>query len=260
MKIIHISDLHFGREGKNLLPAFQKIMEEINPDLVVVSGDFTQDARIAEFKRAQSFLEALPCKFFCVPGNHDIPNSKLWERFLTPYRRYKTFISKDLCPIMEFPDAVFAGLNSARRMLPHWNWANGAISDAQLRRVKKIYGEHETRWRVCVFHHPIHKIEEAPIDITVFGARRALHELSAMRVDLVLTGHLHHASISVLGDEHRTVYVSASTALSTRLRAQENGFNIIYLEPTLMRIAVYKYRRNIFVRDGEFDYPRQTAL
>ncbi len=247
MKILHLSDLHFGREGANLLPVFQRCTEKLKPDLVIVSGDFTQHARRAEFAKARDFLKNLPCPFFAVPGNHDVAGLNVWERLAFPYRRYRRFILDELCPAMSFPHAVIAGINSARRLVLHWNWANGAVGRKQLRLLEKNFAAANSRWKICVLHHPIHRMEDAPISVRVFGARRALKALQNLKVDLVLTGHVHHASITELGDaEHQTIYLSASTALSTRVRAQGNGFNVITLDEDHMEIAIYEYRDGTF--------------
>jgi 3',5'-cyclic AMP phosphodiesterase CpdA len=65
--IVHLSDLHFGRLDPELPPALQRAVVEAAPDLVVVSGDLTQRARVAEFKAAARFLEGLPAPQLTVP-------------------------------------------------------------------------------------------------------------------------------------------------------------------------------------------------
>jgi predicted MPP superfamily phosphohydrolase len=222
----------------------------LSPDMVIISGDFTQIASTEEFKQSQEFLSKLSAPVFSVPGNHDVPPRNLIERFLAPYKKYKSYIHHDLCPVFENDQIILAGLNSARRMLFHWNWANGAISKKQLERLNGVFGlvsdqhiqQYNTapKWKICTFHHPIQKVEDLPLDVTVFGAKHAIKKLHDMRVDLVLTGHVHHASISERGDEnHQCVYLSASTAMSSRLRVQQNGFNVIDLEGDKMSIDIY---------------------
>jgi 3',5'-cyclic AMP phosphodiesterase CpdA len=257
MKIIHLSDLHFGREGENLLPAFSRAMEKIKPDLVIISGDFTQHASRTEFARAAAFLKSLPCPFFSVPGNHDVAGFNMWERLLFPYRRYRRFIQDELYPVMSFPHALIAGINSARRFVFHWNWANGAVGRRQRAFIDKQFRPELKRWKICVLHHPIHRMEDAPISVRVFGARRTLKELLALKVDVVLTGHVHHASITQLGDAtHQTIYLSASTALSTRVRAQGNGFNLLTLDETRLQIDIYQYRDEGFQPAEKFERTR----
>ena len=50
--LIHLSDLHFGRIDPAILDPLVKFIGRVKPDLVAVSGDFTQRARIREFVEA----------------------------------------------------------------------------------------------------------------------------------------------------------------------------------------------------------------
>ena len=44
-KLLHLSDLHFGRVDDSLVEPLRRAAQAIAPDLVVISGDFTQRAR-----------------------------------------------------------------------------------------------------------------------------------------------------------------------------------------------------------------------
>lgn len=247
LKLIHLSDLHFGTESPAIVDALIKAIEEIAPNYAILSGDFTQVGSREEFELAQSFINKLPCETLCVPGNHDVPAYNLIERFVSPFDKYKHYIQDELNPFYHEKQITIAGLNSARRCLAHWNWANGAISASQRKFLKKRMENDQSAWRICFFHHPIHKVDEMPLDVTVFGRKRTLKTLHDLKFDLVLTGHVHHASISTLGDEeHQTIYLSASTALSSRTRSQENGFNVISLHDDQMHIDIYALQGNSF--------------
>lgn len=259
MKIIHLSDLHFGTHQGEIVKITMESVRRHAPDLIIISGDFTQIANTKEFKQAKDFLDSLETPFFCVPGNHDVPQRNVIERFFNPYKKYKTYIHGDLCPEFANEDIILAGLNSARRALPHWNWANGALSPAQLKRLEHAFHRQKPesqsrRWRICTFHHPIHKIQDLPIDVTVFGAKAALQSIQDLKVDLVLTGHVHHASITSRGDEnHQCIYLSASTAMSSRLRGQENGYNLITLDNDHMIIEIFSLGDNGFYKTQSFE-------
>ena len=78
--IAHISDLHLqsgvpARQAQ-VEPILQKI-NEMKPDLVVISGDVTDDGwdSIEELKWAKGWLEErIDGEWFAVPGNHDVGN------------------------------------------------------------------------------------------------------------------------------------------------------------------------------------------
>ncbi len=252
-KIVHLSDLHFGTHTNEIYEALIRVLNIIEPDLVVVSGDFTQNAYHAEFEQAQQFLASINHPILCVPGNHDIIGRNVLERFTDPYRRYKTYIAPELCPIYETDRLVVAGLNSARRMVPHWNWANGALSRKQRQELEKLLALKGNKWLIVTFHHPVHKADQLPIDVVVFGGHKMMKCLRGLAVDLVLTGHVHHAALDSFGDEkHKTVYLSASTALSERRRTQSNGFNLITLHENEMHIDMYAYKEGGFVANEQY--------
>ena len=48
-RLIHLSDLHFGAHDPVLVTAVEHRLDEEAPDLVVISGDFTQRARTEQF-------------------------------------------------------------------------------------------------------------------------------------------------------------------------------------------------------------------
>ncbi len=263
MKIVHLSDLHFGTEESWVVEALLNAITEISPDLVIVSGDFTQIGSKKEFQMARDFLQTLSHDSettpICVPGNHDVPARDIFERFFSPYKKYKNYITRDMNPVFENAQVLVAGLNSARRALPHWNWANGAISAKQRSRLQTIYHPEEPRWTICTFHHPIHKVDDMPLDVTVFGRKRTLQVIQDLKIDLVLTGHVHHASVITRGDEnHQTVYLSASTALSSRTRGQENGFNVITLNKHSMNIETFKLEDKQFVQSHTMEIKKTS--
>src|SRR5712691_2781756 len=71
--LAHLLDPHFGRIEPATVQALIATVSEARPDVVLVSGDFTQRAKAHEFQEARRFLDALPSPKIVVPGNHDIP-------------------------------------------------------------------------------------------------------------------------------------------------------------------------------------------
>jgi 3',5'-cyclic AMP phosphodiesterase CpdA len=243
MRLVHLSDLHFGTETKDIAGHLLAGVQSLRPDRVVISGDFTQIANRKEFIAARNFIDAIGIPLFCVPGNHDISRYNVLERFIDPYAKYREFITPDLAPLYENDKIIMAGFNTARRALPHWNWANGAFSAAQCARVHEIFSGEKNKYRVCVMHHPLQKAKNSPLDVTVFGSHAAMQAIHETYIDLILTGHVHFASITVVNN---TVFAGASTAMSSRLRHQENGFNVIDFQDDFFEITHYVYRSGAF--------------
>jgi 3',5'-cyclic AMP phosphodiesterase CpdA len=258
MRLMHMSDFHFGTEIPDLLEDLYAHVKNISADLVIASGDFTQIGSNREFAKAREFLEALGKPFLAVPGNHDIPRFDLVDRFTDPYQRYRAHITENLLPVHKQDNVCIAGINTARRILPHWNWAHGAVSPAQLSHLKTVYDSVPSSIKICVMHHPAHKAENNPLKTIVYGGGRALKAFQDLKVDLVLTGHVHHASITTIEEEgHKVIYLSASTALSRRLRGEEtNGFNIIELGGDEISIEIHSYIERQFRQREKFKHKK----
>ena len=57
-RIIHLSDLHFGRDRPELMAPLLERINGLNADLVAISGDLTQRARNRQFQQARTFTVA----------------------------------------------------------------------------------------------------------------------------------------------------------------------------------------------------------
>ena len=116
--IAHLSDLHFGTEDPELALALLHDLRELDPSLVVVSGDLTQRARTREFEAAAAWLGQIQSPKLVIPGNHDIPLFDIIRRFAMPLNRFGTHISEDLNPFYEDQEMALLGINTARSRLP----------------------------------------------------------------------------------------------------------------------------------------------
>ena len=74
--IVHISDLHVCKSEFDE-EMFMRAAAEINdlqPDMIVLTGDITNNGYYAEFEQATKYLELFEAPLFAVPGNHDSRN------------------------------------------------------------------------------------------------------------------------------------------------------------------------------------------
>lgn len=95
--IAHISDLHLqsGNAARQaqVEPILQKI-NEMKPDLVVISGDLTDDGwdSIDELKWSKAWLdERIEAEWLTLPGNHDIGNFATMPEGVVTSQRVKAW-------------------------------------------------------------------------------------------------------------------------------------------------------------------------
>jgi 3',5'-cyclic AMP phosphodiesterase CpdA len=231
-RLVHLSDLHFGAHDEDLVEAVAMKADQLKPDLIVVSGDFTQRARTEQFKEACEFLEQLRDKgheVLGVPGNHDVPLYDVLRRFLSPLTRYRRFIDETLCPFIELPRVTVLGINTARSL----TFKDGRISKAQVEFIRESFARSDPdALRVLVTHHPLFAVPVGEgVERAVGRQELALDAIEEAGVDLLLAGHAHHASVLNASDlvtrAGGALVIQAGTATSTRVREQSQSFNVI---------------------------------
>ena len=242
-KIVHLSDLHFGRVNPSLIDPLIRTVREVGPDLVAISGDLTQRARSHQFQQARTFLDALPKPQIIVPGNHDIPLHNVFARFVEPLTKYKRYITDDMQPTYEDEEVVIVGVNTARSLV----FKGGRINKTQVEGLReKFCSLGAGIVKVVVTHHPFDLPEGYDERALVGRARMAMTGLAECGADLFLAGHLH---VSHTGHTkrynisgHSALVVQAGTATSTRERGETNSFNLLRI--AYPAIAVERFTWN----------------
>lgn len=237
-RIIHISDLHFGRTRPELLEPLLSRIHALGVDLVVVSGDLTQRARSSQFAEARAFLDRLAVRWISVPGNHDVPLYNVARRIVNPYHNYRHWIARDLEPTFADGEVAVVCVNTVDPR----SWQRGKISSGAIRRAcGRAGGCEDGRTLILVVHHPLQHLPDEPKAL-MRGAEAGIKAAGEHKVDMVLAGHLHAWRVEPvaarLGGSH-TIQVQAGTGLSTRQRGEENDFNLLTIESGA--IAVDRY-------------------
>jgi 3',5'-cyclic AMP phosphodiesterase CpdA len=258
--IAHLSDLHFGHHDPRVVAALEALLIGRRPDLVVISGDFTQRARVAQYRMARAFLDRLEeggLAVLGVPGNHDVPLWDIVHRFTRPLHRYRRFIDDDLCPWFESDELAVLGINTARSLTVK----DGRISHGQMAIIRERFRAVSAgKTRILVTHHPLFAMpigEEGGLTEGVGRHEDALAAIAEAGVHILLAGHYHRSFSKSAREMAATagpeLVIQAGTATSTRLRGDEpQSFN--WVEPGSERV-----RLQVQVWDGDSFEPGAPA-
>lgn len=242
--LVHLSDLHFGRIDPATIEPLIALVAAVRPDVVVVSGDLTQRARKVEYEQAKEFLDRLPKPQIVVPGNHDVPLYRVWERFWSPLGKYRRHIGQDLEPSFIDDEIAVLGVNTARSL----TFKGGRINDEQVASIhRQLDPLPERLTKVVVTHHPFELPDRLEGAELVGRARLAMETFANCGVDLLLAGHFHtsHAGDTSKRYElpgYAALAVQAGTATSTRGRGESNSFNVLRVGHDDVAVQRYVWR------------------
>lgn len=235
-RIAHLSDIHFGAHDPAIVAATEAWLNEQQPDLIIISGDLTQRAKVPEFRQASAYLNRLRAAGFrtlVVPGNHDVPLYDVVRRFAAPLDRYKRYIDDVLCPWFETDEVAVLGLNTARSL----TIKDGRINRDQIAMLQDRFAAvPSSKTRILVTHHPLYAMpigEGGELSEAVGRHRDAVEAVCKAGVHLALAGHFHRtyaeAARKMVETAGSVLVVQAGTATSTRLRNNElQSFNWIH--------------------------------
>lgn len=225
--IAHLSDLHVGAINhmeKTLMDAISNI-NELNPDLVVVTGDLTENGYYLEFLKAREYLDLIEDPLMVVPGNHDARHVGD-ETFEEIFHDRKSTLSNDTS------DLTVIGLDSSEPDLDY----------GKVGRYQQIWMENElekaqniNQYKIIALHHHIIPVPKTGRERNVLAdAGDILHSLTDKSVDMVISGHKHVPHVWRL---ENTVFVTAGTVSSLKLRGKDtNSFNTYKIEEDVLEI------------------------
>jgi 3',5'-cyclic-AMP phosphodiesterase len=225
--IAQLSDIHVGgsRYREALLRTAIDEVNAVEPDLVVVAGDLTDDGYADQYPLAEQELAAIACREVVrVPGNHDARN--------VGYLRFEdTFGARDSrllreCGGLEIAlvavDSSKPDLDEGEIGREHYGWiAEGFAGEADV--------------RVFVCHHHLVPVPGTGRERNqVLDAGDVLSLLRQCGVDIVLSGHRHVPYVWPIAG---MLLVHSGTVSTLRTRGfPDPAYNLIRIEAG--RIAV----------------------
>ena len=266
--IFHISDVHFGPPH---LPRVSRgvveFVERHQPSVVVLSGDLTQRAKPEQFQQAREFVDAISVPVIVVPGNHDVPLYRVFERALDPFGTYRRHFSEELEPVYRDDEILIVGINTAF----NWTFKDGRIKLSRLLEVEKLLrATPESVLKVIVAHHHLIPPPNFGTQRVLTNAYEAIDLFSSSGVDLILSGHLHQAYIGNSEEFYPkgrppVVILHSGTTTSNRGRAGErerNTCNWIRVDGRSMVVSHYRWHHELerFAEHSRHWYPRQEIV
>jgi 3',5'-cyclic AMP phosphodiesterase CpdA len=228
VRLIQLSDIHFGGENVEAAKAAADFVDADPPDLVVVSGDFTLNGLPREFRAAKRWFDGLPQPKLATPGNHDTPYWNIPLRALTPFNRYRRNIGPPGSGTFDSPKVCARMINTARGAQPRPDWSKGAINLKTAHAdVSALAVAPPGALRVIGCHHPLIEVADTPVTGGVHRGALAAEIFALGKIDLVLTGHVHVPFAVALPYGDRLTYAVGSSTLSVRTRGVPAGFNVI---------------------------------
>jgi len=217
--LVQLSDLHCGQQFflPHLLERAIVEINELAPDVVVVSGDLTSHGFKDEYALARQYLNRIECEAMVViPGNHDSRNVG-YVHFEDLFGARNSVLRRDGVTIVAV-DSSEPDLDNGQIGRGRYHWIEEQFADpADL--------------RVFVLHHHLLPVPGTGRERNiVHDAGDTLEMLQRAAVDLVLAGHKH---VPYAWRLENLFVVNAGTVSSSRLRG--NGrpcYNLIEVDGT----------------------------
>lgn len=269
--LVHLSDLHFGRDvDLAQIAALEALIPTLRPTAVVISGDLTQRARHGELQRALALVRTLErtAPVHVVPGNHDVqwwaaPFDRLGgQRKYTKYRRY---FGSDLSPTTSLPGVrITSALSSHGVVWGSMTWkfwrdtaVKGHLPVAEVERCRaRLSAPPAEDLRVIVLHHNVLR-GRISRRMGLARAATAAARLAESGADLILCGHDHEEAVGTLGD---VVVATAGTHTSRTRGHRPSAFNLIEADRAEIRIrhVIWDRARGDFTAGAPARFPRRS--
>ncbi|HEX9696640.1 MAG TPA: metallophosphoesterase family protein [Actinomycetota bacterium] len=214
--IAHVSDWHVGSVHfvPNLMDRVIRELNELEPDMVVCTGDFTNEGFRQEYKTAAAYLHQISPRVLSVPGNHDARN--------VGYVHFEELIGARHWSV-EVGGVKIVGADSSE---PDLNI--GQIGRERYPWIAEQF-DGDYRLKIYVQHHHLLPIPGTGRERNiVYDAGDLLEVLIRSGVNLVLTGHKHVPYVWRI----ENLYVAnAGTCSSLRLRGHTRPcYNVVTVD------------------------------
>ena len=262
-RILHVSDLHFGAgPDTEIEVGLAALVAQVEPDLIIASGDLSHRAKRHQQENAARFLRSLGPPLLAVPGNHDIPWSL--RRLTRPFTEFER-VWETTEPVFQSESLQVVGLNSARP----WRHQSGGIRTSQISQARRLLAAApDGALRVVVLHHHLIGAPWRSRKKPVAHRNTVLAGLVDAGAELILAGHIHQAAVSerhefeVVAGGVRGVTVSVAPGLGQprpSRRGEARGVHIYSVSPQQIEVETSVWLGDQWARTAVRRFPRGPA-
>jgi 3',5'-cyclic AMP phosphodiesterase CpdA len=226
--IVHISDFHVGSISfqEDLLLKSMDIINEMAPDVTIITGDLTENGYYMEMEQAADYIEMIKSPVMVVPGNHDARHvgDQCFRELIR--ERYGNLQILDGLKIMGL-DSSEPDLNYGKVGRAQQAWMEEELYDATQNDMQKI----------IALHHHIIPVPRTGRERNVLSdAGDILYSLIENDADIVLSGHKHVPHVWMV---QNTAFATAGTVSSLKLRGQDPAsFNTVNIDDDYIEILL----------------------
>ncbi|MGV8928557.1 MAG: metallophosphoesterase family protein [Brevundimonas sp.] len=258
-RILQFSDIHFGCEHRDACAAALDYAHATPHDLVLITGDITQQGLPAEFEAAGRWIERMPDPRFVIVGNHDVPYWSLLARVFNPWGAFERATGHPAHDHQFLsPKLMVRGVVTARGWQARANWSKGVIDLDQTRTAAEALRQAPVgALRVLACHHPLVEMIGAPMTGDVKRGDKAAEIFVEAGVDLITTGHVHMPFALPIGLGDRYSHAVGCGTLSRRERGSPPSFNKIEWDARHIEVTAMAWTGDRFEPDQTWKLPRR---
>lgn len=240
----------------NLVAAVNQLNSmQPNPDVVLLTGDLTDDGSEAAYRKLRECLELLRIPYFVISGNHD--DATNFKKAFADHRYLPGTGSSLHYVVEEFPLRLI-GLDTTVA-----GEVGGRICEARRQWLNERLREQPERPTLIFMHHPPLQTGIFGLDENPFSGDTELETLIAKhpQVEIIVCGHVHRAISKRFG--HTVVTTSPSTAYQFTCDLSEGAELTAVLEPSGYLVHIWSAEAGLvshtrFIDDYDGPFPLRT--
>ncbi|MEX0874075.1 MAG: metallophosphoesterase [Actinomycetota bacterium] len=216
-RFVILTDVHIGSKFRDVLARHAVTdINAVDPEFVVIPGDFTEDGEPEQFRQAKEIFDGLACPYYVVLGNHDAVQRSTREPFGEKF--FAEVFEKDAADhVVECGDLQVALVDSTdptATPFPDWDISRGSIGEHEGAGVDSgalTPGQAEAlaqrldkgKRTLLVQHHELHPFPGFPpvkFALREEDAQAELDALKGHKLVGVIAGHTHRSAVLPVGD------------------------------------------------------------